>query len=169
MSLRFYSQASTANPTGRRPWNSRLSFYIPNSFNPPTAGQGPFLLQPGVMGAPQQNGGLGCDSCSGMAGVSFPNYATFQRPRQSRRRFDSVAPMPVYSPVSAVTSQLSGLGQNETQILGLTVDPTLLAIGVGVAFLAVYLLGSGRPRRRAHRLRKKISKAQTKLRAIEAV
>jgi len=59
MSLRFYAQASTANPTGRRPWNSRLSFYVPNSFNPPTTGQGPFLLQPGIVGRPAQNGGLG--------------------------------------------------------------------------------------------------------------
>ena len=59
MRMGIYTRASTANPTGRRPWNSRLSFYVPNTFNPPTAGSGPFLFQPGVTGSPAANGGLG--------------------------------------------------------------------------------------------------------------
>jgi len=208
MRLGIYTQASTANPTGRRPWNSRLAFYVPNTFGLPTAGRGPFLLQPGAIGRPMQNGGvpgamtpdiaaaatpsaaqvatasslistvspalagLGCDGCAksmAMAGINFPNYAGFQRPRSSRRRFDSAAPQPFYSPVSAVTSQLSGFGQDEsTQILGTSVDPTLLAVGVGLLFVAVYFLGSGRPRRKRRRLQRKISRTQAQLRAIEA-
>jgi len=35
-----------------------LGFYIPNSFPLPTTGQGPFLLQPGITGAPSQAGGV---------------------------------------------------------------------------------------------------------------
>jgi hypothetical protein len=58
MRLGIYTRASTANPTGRRPWNSRLSYYVPNSFAVPTYGQGPFLLNPGVAGAPMQAGGV---------------------------------------------------------------------------------------------------------------
>lgn len=136
MQLGVYLPASTANPTGRRPWNSRLlSFYAPNSFALPTTGQGPFLLNPGVAGAPAASGGLG-----------FYRRARFAVP----------------------TSSLSGLGQNETQILGVSVDPTLLALGLGAAFLAIYLLGGHRPKRRARRLRKKISRAQSQLRALGA-
>jgi hypothetical protein len=59
LTLGDYVRASTANPTGWRPWNSRLSFYIPNSFPLPTTGRGPFLFQPGVCGRPAYNGGLG--------------------------------------------------------------------------------------------------------------
>jgi len=57
--LSVYIPASTANPTGRRPWNSRLAFYEQNSFAVPTSGQGPYLLNPGVTGAPAANGGMG--------------------------------------------------------------------------------------------------------------
>ena len=63
--LGVYVKASTANPTGWRPWNSRLSaqglsFYVPNTFPVPTAGRGPFLLQPGQAWAhPSPAGGLG--------------------------------------------------------------------------------------------------------------
>lgn len=177
--LGIYTQASTANPTGRRPWNSRLAFYSPNTFPLPTAGRGPFLLQPGMMGRPMANGGvpgtltpgLSCDCCPqsmGLAGTNFPNFANFQRPRQSRRRFDSTAPLPFYQPVSASTAQLSGLGQNETQILGVTVDPTLLALGAAALFAVFYLTGRGAPRRKRRRLQRKISRAQSQLRAIEA-
>jgi len=35
-----------------------LGFYIPNTFAVPTTGQGPFLLNPGVVGAPMQAGGV---------------------------------------------------------------------------------------------------------------
>jgi len=35
-----------------------LGFYIPNTFAVPTTGQGPFLLNPGVIGAPMQAGGI---------------------------------------------------------------------------------------------------------------
>jgi hypothetical protein len=184
--LGIYTRASTANPTGRRPWNSRLSYYVPNTFFVPTTGQGPFLLNPGVVGSPMQAGGvpapmtpaiaqapgMSCGNCAkGMGflgGTQFPNFATFQRSRSSRRRFDGVAPFPAYGPVPAVTSQL--LGQDDgTQILGTTIDPTLLALGLGALLLAVYLWGGGRPKRRAHRLRRKISRSQAKLREIEAV
>jgi hypothetical protein len=66
--LGVYVKASTANPTGWRPWNSRLSaqglsFYIPNTFPVPTTGRGPLLLQPGQNWAqPSQAGGLGDDT-----------------------------------------------------------------------------------------------------------
>jgi len=35
-----------------------LGFYVPNTFAVPTTGQGPFLLNPGVVGAPMQAGGV---------------------------------------------------------------------------------------------------------------
>jgi len=35
-----------------------LGFYIPNSFAVPTTGQGPYLLNPGITGAPMQAGGV---------------------------------------------------------------------------------------------------------------
>ena len=35
-----------------------LGFYIPNSFPLPTTGSGPYLLQPGVTGAPSAAGGI---------------------------------------------------------------------------------------------------------------
>lgn len=35
-----------------------LGFYIPNSFPLPTTGQGPYLLQPGITGAPSAAGGV---------------------------------------------------------------------------------------------------------------
>jgi hypothetical protein len=102
MTLRFYSPMSTANPTGVRPWNSRLSFYIPNSYAVPTTGRGRYLLQPGIVGQPAANGGL--------SGPQFPNYAGFQRSRQSHRRYASSAPRPIYGPPPSMRSQLSGLG-----------------------------------------------------------
>lgn len=102
MTLRFYAPMSTANPTGVRPWNSRLAYYIPNTFAVPTTGRGPFLLNPGVTGGPRMNGGLGA--------AGFPNFANFQRNRSSRRRFSSNAPQPFYGAPGAVRTQLSGLG-----------------------------------------------------------
>jgi hypothetical protein len=54
-----YVKASTENPTGWRPWQSRLSYYIPNSYPLPTTGRGPLLLNPGVSYVPPAvNGGL---------------------------------------------------------------------------------------------------------------
>jgi hypothetical protein len=35
-----------------------LGFYVPNTFAVPTTGQGPFLLNPGVVGSPMQAGGV---------------------------------------------------------------------------------------------------------------
>ncbi len=35
-----------------------LGFYIPNTYSVPTAGQGPYLLNPGVMGSPMSAGGV---------------------------------------------------------------------------------------------------------------
>ena len=131
--LRFYAPASTANPTGRRPWNSRLSFYERNSYAVPTIGQGPWLLNPGVVGAPAANGGLGW----------------YQRAEY---------PLP--------TTSMSGLGQ--TQILGLTVDPTLLALGIAALLGAVYLFGGKRPQRKTRRLRRRITRAQRELQAMAA-
>lgn len=114
----FYQRASTANPTGMRPWNSRLSFYVPNTFPTPTTGRGPWLLQPGATGLPTAEGGMGDD------------------------------------------------GDNTTEILGAPVDPTMLGLGIGALLLAVYLFGSGKPRRKARRLRRKISRSQAKLRSL---
>jgi hypothetical protein len=59
----FYTPASTANPTGRRPWNSRLSFYEQASFALPSTG----LAIP-----PQRfpNGGMG-DGTIDLFGVSL--------------------------------------------------------------------------------------------------
>lgn len=58
------------------------------------------------------------------------------------------------------------LGQ--TDILGVSVDPTLLALGIGALLLAVYLFGGKRPQRKRRRLRSKIARAQTRLRQLEA-
>jgi hypothetical protein len=129
--LRFYTPASTANPTGIRPWNSRLSFYEPNAYAVPTAGRGPFLLQPGITGRPMANGAMG-----------YYERANFVVP----------------------THGLSGLGQ--TEIAGLTVDPMLLGLGAIALLGAFYLFGSGRPRRKARRLRSKISRSQRKLQEL---
>ena len=115
--MNFYSPQSTENPTGWRPWNSRLSFYTPNTFPVPTTGSGRFLLQPGVQGMPTQSGGL---------------------------------------------------GDATTQVMGLTVDPTLLAMGLVALLAAMYLFGGGRPKRKARRLRKRISTAQSQLRGLAA-
>lgn len=123
--LSRYVQMSTANPTGWRPWQSRLqglgAFYLPNTYPLPTAGRGPFLLQPGVNARPTVNGGMG------------------------------------------------RMGDSTTQILGVTVDPTMLALGVVALLGAIYLLGSGKPKRKARRLRKRISKSQQQLRDLQAV
>lgn len=120
--LSRYVKMSTANPTGWRPWQSRLglgAFYLQNTYPLPSTGRGPFLLQPGVNAWPTVNGGMG-------------------------RMGDDAG----------------------TQILGLTVDPTLLIAGVGVLLLAVYLLGSGKPKRKARRLRRRISRSQQQLRDL---
>jgi len=83
MRLGIYARTSTGNPTGRRPWNSRLSFYIPNTFALPTTGRGPFLLQPGVGGRPMQAGGVP----GGMSpGLSFYRPAQFPLPTTSMSR-----------------------------------------------------------------------------------
>ena len=100
--LGVYVQASTANPTGWRPWNSRLSFYMPNSYPVPTTGRGRFLLQPGAQGRPSANGGL--------AGVNFPNYASFAGDRAWRTQVNPATPGPVYGPPPGVRMQLSFLG-----------------------------------------------------------
>lgn len=98
-----YVQASTANPTGWRPWNSRLGFYLPNSFPLPTTGRGPWLLQPGAPCAkPAAAGGLGA--------VDFPNYAGFGGPRNWISRVQSWVPSPVYGPPPSVRMRLTGLG-----------------------------------------------------------
>jgi hypothetical protein len=60
------------------------------------------------------------------------------------------------------------LGQNGTQILGLTVDPTLLALGVGALLVAVYLWGGTRPKRKARRLHRRISRSQERLAALRS-
>lgn len=133
--MSVYVPASTANPTGFRPWNSRLGYYAANPFPLPTTGQGPFLLQPGVMATPAQAGGLSAFNPR----ARYLTGPTFQK----------------------------RLGQ--TEIFGIEVDPTLLALGIVALIAAVYLFGGGRPKRKARRLRRRISKAQTQLRAIEAV
>jgi hypothetical protein len=103
-----YMKASTANPTGWRPWNSRLSFYIPNSFPLPTTGRAPFLLQPGVTGRPSYNGGVGRLGFLGSANTP-PNFASFTGSRVWRIR-PTAPPNPVYGPGSTLAMRLSGLG-----------------------------------------------------------
>jgi hypothetical protein len=100
--LGVYVKASTANPTGWRPWNSRLSFYVPNSYPVPTTGRGRFLLQPGITGGPSASGGL--------AGVNFPNYASFAGDRAWRTQVNPATPGPVYGPPPGARMQLSFLG-----------------------------------------------------------
>lgn len=125
--LSRYVQMSTANPTGWRPWQSRLqglngglgAYYIRNTFPLPTTSSGPWLMSPGCNYQPTVNGGMGDDGT--------------------------------------------------TQILGVTVDPTMLALGVVALLGAIYLLGSGRPKRKARRLRKRISRSQQQLRDLQAV
>jgi hypothetical protein len=76
--MNFYAQASTANPTGWRPWNSRLSYYERANFAVPTTGlSGPNLL---------------------------PNYATFGGKRDWRMHPGS--PAPIYRTPSALLSGL---------------------------------------------------------------
>lgn len=123
MTLGQYVRMSTANPTGWRPWQSRLqglgAFYLQNTYPLPTTGRGPFLLQPGVTARPTVTGGLG------------------------------------------------RLGQ--TEIFGMEVDPTMLALGLVALLAAIYLLGSGKPKRKARRLRRRISRSQAQLRDLQAV
>jgi len=96
-----YVKASTANPTGWRPWDSRLSadglaFYIPNSFPLPTA-SGAFA------GARRSANG-------GLAGVSFPNFASFAGDRAWRTQVNPATPQPVYGPPPSARVALSYLG-----------------------------------------------------------
>lgn len=128
MRLGDYVRMSTQNPTGWRPWNSRLSglacqrpgmgaFYIENRFPLPTTSSGPWLMAPGCNYRPTVAGGLG----------------------------------------------------DTTQIFGVQVDSTVLIAGIGVLLLGVYLLGSGKPKRKARRLRRRISRSQQQLRALQTV
>jgi hypothetical protein len=110
-----YVKMSTANPTGWRPWNSRLQgmncapvmqpaglgYYIVNSYPLPTTGRGPFLLQPGANGVPAVSGGMGDDS----------------------------------------------------QILGVSFDPTLMIAGLGLLMVAMFLTGRKHPARRKRKKR----------------
>lgn len=105
MSLGKYVKMSTANPTGWRPWQSRLglgAFYIQNSFPLPTTGRGPFLLQPGVCDCtrPTVNGGLGID---------FPNYPGIGA--RGTWITHGGYPAPVYQPPKM---RLAGLGAVRT-------------------------------------------------------
>lgn len=97
MRLGDYVRMSTANPTGWRPWNSRLGFYLQNSFPLPTASRGPWLLAPGVCDCvrPRVSGGLGID---------FPNYPGIgaRGPWLTHGGY----PAPIYAPPRPV--QLSG-------------------------------------------------------------
>lgn len=103
-----YVQASTANPLGRRNWKprTRLSYYLPNTFAVPTAGRGPFLLEPGVTGRPAANGGLG----DGGPNLRFPNLPQMQGRHMTRTVFAANAPENLYPLTHAVRYQLSGLG-----------------------------------------------------------
>ena len=138
--MRFYTPASTANPTGWRPWNSRLSFYSPGSYALPTTG----------LAVPRQrfaNGGLQTSALSFYAPGSYalPTIGT-SIPSQ---RFAN-----------------GGLGQNEITAFGLSIDPTLLAMGSVLLIAAVYLFGRGAPKRKGRRLRKRITRAQSQLRGL---
>lgn len=60
------------------------------------------------------------------------------------------------------------LGQDdgETSVFGVSVDPTLLLAG-GIALLGVfYLLGSGAPKRKGARIRRRIQRSQAQLRGL---
>jgi len=76
MGLGVYVNASTANPTGWRPWNSRLSFYKPAAFSVPTTS----------LSTPQRSLGLGR--------ASFPNFPSFAQSRNWRSH--AGYPTPVY-------------------------------------------------------------------------
>lgn len=96
-----YVKMSTANPTGWRPWQSRLglgAFYLQNSYPLPTTGRGPFLLQPGICGCvrPTVNGGMGID---------FPNYPGIGA--RGTWITQGGYPAPVYKPPKM---RLAGLG-----------------------------------------------------------
>jgi hypothetical protein len=77
--LHFYTPASTANPTGMRPWNSRLSFYTPGAYPLPTTGTG----------IPAQRFAAG-----GLGSIQFPNFAGFNRARTWRTRDNASSPTP---------------------------------------------------------------------------
>lgn len=55
-----------------------LGFYIPNTFAVPTAGQGPYLLNPGVTGSPSMNGGMAAPPVVAVAPGSTGSAATAQ-------------------------------------------------------------------------------------------
>lgn len=113
-----------------------MRFYTPNTFAVPTVGSGPFLFNAGVVGRPMANGGLAYYE---RAQFAVPTTGLSMRP-------------------------VRGMGQ--TEIGGVEIDPTLLAAGAGVLLLVMYLFGSGRPKRRARRLRKSISRRQAQLREL---
>lgn len=143
----MYYRASTANPLGVRPWNSRLAglnFYIPNTFAVPTAGRGQMLLNAGVPCAyPAMNGGLGIDTGN--------RYWWLQ---QNRGRMSG-------------SPEANGLGAT-VNILGVDVDTTMLMIGGGL--LAVALLMSRRSKKsRSRRRRQYRAKAQKYLAKASAV
>jgi hypothetical protein len=77
--LHFYTPASTANPTGWRPWISRLSFYSPASYALPSTGT---AIPPTRFA----NGGLGS--------LPFPNFAGLNRARTWRTRDNASSPTP---------------------------------------------------------------------------
>jgi hypothetical protein len=148
----MYYQASTQNPLGRRPWNSRLSglrFYEPNTFAVPTAGRGPFLLNAGVVGRPSMNGGLSGPPAAHPAANYGQRFWWMQNDTGSMSLADD--------------------GDASTDILGVSVDPTLLGLGLVALLGAVYLFGGTRPKRKARRLRKRISRSQAQLRELQAV
>jgi hypothetical protein len=144
--MNFYAQHSTANPTGWRPWNSRLSFYIPNRFALPTAGlsyylpnsyplptasRGPYMLQGGAAGSPAQAGGLS--------------------------QFDPRA------------RYLTGMGQSlvdDITSVFSNIDPTLMLAGLGLLAVVYLMTGKKRKARRRKRLKVRIAKTQAKLMAI---
>ena len=87
--LSFYTPASTDNPTGFRPWNSRLGFYERASYALPSTG----LVMPG-RAARFANGGMGFDlfgveidpTLLGMAGVALLAGVYLYGPKRRRRR-----------------------------------------------------------------------------------
>jgi len=113
MRLALYTAASTANPTGRRPWNSRLSYYVPNTFALPTTGQGPFLLNPGVVGMPMQAGGVPSPMTPAIAaapGLGFLGQPPFPGPSPTRPAVFAVPVSERTAPYFVVTAPRRTMG-----------------------------------------------------------
>jgi hypothetical protein len=163
--MNFYAQHSTSNPTGWRPWNSRLSYYVPNAFPVPTTGRGPFMLNPGVQLHKTQAGGL-----------SYYLQNNFPLPTTGRGEFllqNGSAGSPAQAGGLAAfdprARYLTGMGQSlvdDVTSIFSNIDPTLMFAGLGLLAVVYLMTGKKRKTRRKKRLRSSIAKKQAQLMAI---